>query len=479
MCYAAAAEPLTVDTGAPRRPASIADCRSRPAVVAPDFIDDEWRGFCCAGCEAVARDDRRAGPRRLLPLPRSADRAARRGGRAIRRLRRPGLPGVVRPRRTGGNPRGGADPRGDPLLGLRLAERADAQEAPRRRRGQRQLRDPARARPLDAGRDRAERHPRRGRPDRLSGLPVRPAAARRHPPVRATACALAALRRRLRDDAGDDVRGAGVHRGRGHDVGGRRTAPALGEPASRRCRSSATRRSRSSPGPGATCAPAASAWTSRWPSASRSRSARASGRRCAAPARCTTTRSRCSCSCFSGAGTSSSRRGTAPPGRSPTSRGSRPRSPSGCPASRGRWRPIGLLRRRCARATCCSSSRARRSPRTAGRARARCRGRGDPYRRERSPGRRSRAAWSSAVRSISPSRWSSASSGSATDTVLAGIVRLAERAVAERQPLVGARRPLRALVRARSARRRGGNRDRVAPARSVAGAVGERSRSWS
>ena len=213
-----------------------------------------------------------------------------------------------------------------------------------------------------------------------------------------------------------------------------------------------------------TCAPVASAWTSRSPSASRSRSRRASGRRCAGTGEVYFDSIAMFVFLLLGGPVSRARGATSRrAGRSPTSRGSRRRSPNGCgfPGSAvdraGRCGVVAPGRH--------GAGEARRNDRRRrhGRRGRRRRGRGAPDRRERAAARRTRAAGSSAVRSTWPSRWSSGSSASGSDTVLAGIVRLVERAMSERQPLVElADRYAHWFVLA-AARRGGGDRDRLAP----------------
>ena len=114
---------------------------------------------------------------------------------------------------------------------MRVAQR-EPRRPPARRVGDRdQLRYPACARALGRAPDQALRHPRRHPGDRLPRLSLRRRALRAARPPRAALDAVAGVRRRLRHDAGDDVRLPGLRGRRGrHDLG-HRAAATLGQPA--------------------------------------------------------------------------------------------------------------------------------------------------------------------------------------------------------------------------------------------------------
>ncbi len=151
----------------------------------------------------------------------------------------PAGPGSVRPSRcpeelraTGRRARtgSGADSRRHHLFGLRLAQRAAHSPPARRDGGGHQLCDPARARALGRAPDQAVADPRGDRRHRLSGPPVRCGALGVAGAEGTARRAVALVRRRLRHDAGDDVRDTGVPGGRGHHDAGHRAVDALGQP---------------------------------------------------------------------------------------------------------------------------------------------------------------------------------------------------------------------------------------------------------
>ena len=120
----------------------------------------------------------------------------------------------------------------------------------------------------DPGRTRAVGPSRRGSARRLRRGTRRRSACARDAPGRGAQGALAALRRRLLHDAGDDVPGAALSGGARRDE--RRPAQrcCCGRPGCSAFRSSCSRRRRCSAKRGRACASAASAWTCRSRSAS-------------------------------------------------------------------------------------------------------------------------------------------------------------------------------------------------------------------
>ena len=198
-----------------------------PAVSYSVVIDGAAHDTCCRGCQAVAQtivDNGLASyyrHRTVLPQAQPSN-----GDDILAQLRLYDLPeiqrGFVREADAGEHGKeasllldGITCAACVWLIEQRLARLAG------RARGRGELRDAARARALGRAPHPPERHPARGRGPRLRRAAVRQRALRRCVEARAPRDAVAPVRRRLRHDAGDDVRGAGLHRGRRHDRGPR------------------------------------------------------------------------------------------------------------------------------------------------------------------------------------------------------------------------------------------------------------------
>ena len=220
---------------------------------------------CCHGCRAVAEFIAGAG---LGDYYRYRDAAAARADETPRPDRwsaydRPELVERLTTAEPGGATVDHGAARGPALLGLQLARGQGAAPAAGTARGERQSRDGPRTAHVGS-RGRPTRRPAaRARARGPASAPARRRCGRATRDHRATNGAEAACRRRLRHDAGDDVRGAALHRAVvGHGSGHPRAAAAgehAGLRAGRALRGLAVlRRAR-----GRRCARAASAWTCR------------------------------------------------------------------------------------------------------------------------------------------------------------------------------------------------------------------------